>query len=158
MTRLTHFDETGMPRMVDVSGKAVSSREAIAAGSVLMSPETLQAIREGRHAKGDVLAVAQVAAIMGTKKTADLIPMCHPLGIDGVSVDLTPADEPSRVDIQVTVRVEGRTGVEMEALTGVTAAALTIYDMCKAMDRSMTLTDIRLISKTGGKSGTWTRA
>ena len=157
MTRLTHFDEAGTPRMVDVSGKAVTAREAIAAGSVLMSPETLETIRLGRNAKGDVLAVAQVAAIMGTKKTADLIPMCHPLGIDGVKVEMTLAEDPPRVDIQVTVRVEGRTGVEMEALTGVTAAALTIYDMCKAADRGMTLTDIRLLSKTGGKSGTWKR-
>jgi cyclic pyranopterin phosphate synthase len=158
MNPLTHFDAAGTPRMVDVSGKAVTSREAIAAGTVLMSPETLEKIRQGRNAKGDVLAVAQVAAIMGTKKTADLIPMCHPLGIDGVEVLLELADSPPRVDIQVTVRVEGRTGVEMEALTGVTAAALTIYDMCKAADRGMTLSDIRLLSKTGGKSGTWKRA
>ncbi len=157
MTRLTHFDETGTPRMVDVSGKATTAREAIAAGTVLMSPETLETIRLGRNSKGDVLAVAQVAAIMGTKKTADLIPMCHPLGIDGVEVEMTLAEDPPRVDIQVTVRVEGRTGVEMEALTGVTAAALTVYDMCKAADRGMTLSDIRLLSKTGGKSGTWKR-
>lgn len=157
MPQLTHFDDAGRARMVDVSAKAVTAREAVAAGTVLMNPETLRLIREGRNAKGDVLAVAEVAAVMGTKKTADLIPMCHPLGIDGVKVEMALEEAPPRVEIQVSVRVEGKTGVEMEALTGVTAAALTIYDMCKAADRGMTITDIRLISKTGGKSGTWTR-
>ncbi len=157
MQKLTHFDDAGRPRMVDVSEKAVTAREAIAEGTVLMSAETLETIRLGRNAKGDVLAVAQIAAIMGTKRTSDLIPMCHPLGIDGVDVELVLAEHPPRVDIRVKVRLEGRTGVEMEALTGVTVAALTVYDMCKAADRGMTLSDIRLVSKSGGKSGTWKR-
>ncbi|MNK43985.1 Cyclic pyranopterin monophosphate synthase accessory protein [compost metagenome] len=157
MSEMTHFDSTGRAHMVDVSAKPSTARNAVAAGSVHMQPETLERIRQGRHAKGDVLAVAQVAAVMGTKRTADLIPMCHPLIIDGVEVRLETADEPSRVDIEVSVRVAGRTGVEMEALMGVTAAALTIYDMCKAVDRAMTLENIRLVSKSGGRSGTWMR-
>lgn len=157
MSDLTHFDSSGRAHMVDVSAKATTAREAVAAGTVRMAQKTLDLIRQGGHAKGDVLAVAQVAAIMGTKRTADLIPMCHPLPIDGVEVALTPCDDPPRVEITVTVRVEGRTGVEMEALTGVSAAALTLYDMCKAVDKGMTLENIRLLSKTGGKSGTWTR-
>jgi cyclic pyranopterin phosphate synthase len=158
LSDLTHFDGTGRARMVDVSAKASTARQATAAGTVHMAAETLDRIRQGGHAKGDVLAVAQVAAVMGTKHTADLIPMCHPLPIDGVEVRLEPADDPPRVDITVTVRVAGRTGVEMEALTGVTAAALTIYDMCKAVDREMILSDIRLLAKSGGRSGDWVRA
>jgi cyclic pyranopterin phosphate synthase len=154
---LSHFDATGRARMVDVGDKPVTARIAVAAGSIRMQPETLAMIRLGTHAKGDVLAVAQVAAIMGTKRTADLIPMCHPLGIDGVDVRFDLADHPARVDIEVRVRVTGRTGVEMEAMTGVMTAALTIYDMCKAVDRAMTIDQVRLIAKTGGKSGEWRR-
>lgn len=157
MSDFTHFDDQGRARMVDVTGKDVTERVAVAAGCVRMAPETLAMIREGRHAKGDVLGVAQVAAIMGTKRTADLIPMCHPLGLDGVDVTLTPADGPARVDITVRVRVKARTGVEMEALTGVMTAALTIYDMCKAVDRAMTIDAVRLLAKSGGRSGDWQR-
>jgi cyclic pyranopterin phosphate synthase len=157
MSEFTHFDEQGRARMVDVSSKDVTERVAVAAGTVYMHPETLAMIREGRHAKGDVLGVAQVAAIMGTKRTADLIPMCHPLALDGVEVRLEPADHPSRIDITVRVRVKARTGVEMEALTGVMTAALTVYDMCKAVDRGMTIDGVRLLAKSGGRSGEWTR-
>jgi cyclic pyranopterin phosphate synthase len=157
MSQLTHFDARGRARMVDVSAKAVTARVAVAAGLVRMAPETLAMIREGRHAKGDVLAVAQVAAIMGAKRTADLIPMCHPLGLDGVDVSFELQDEPAAVAITVTARIQGRTGIEMEALTGVTTAALTIYDMCKAVDRGMTIADVRLLAKSGGRSGDWRR-
>jgi cyclic pyranopterin phosphate synthase len=157
MSDFTHFDEQGRARMVDVTGKEVTERVAVAAGTIRMAAETLAMIREGRHAKGDVLGVAQVAAIMGTKRTADLIPMCHPLGLDGVEVTLAPADGPPRVDITVRVRVTARTGVEMEALTGVMTAALTIYDMCKAVDRGMTIDAVRLQAKSGGRSGDWQR-
>jgi cyclic pyranopterin phosphate synthase len=153
----SHFDEAGRARMVDVSDKGVSAREAIAAGAVEMQPETLRMIREGRHAKGDVLAVAQVAGVMGAKRTADLVPMCHPLGLDSVDLGFTLDEGVSRVNITATARTTARTGVEMEALTAVTIAALTIYDMCKAVDRAMTLSDIRLLRKSGGKSGTWER-
>ncbi|MBC7543838.1 MAG: cyclic pyranopterin monophosphate synthase MoaC [Candidatus Sericytochromatia bacterium] len=156
-SELSHFDASGRARMVDVGDKPVTGRVAIAAGSVRMEPATLAMIRAGTHAKGDVLAVAQVAAIMGTKRTADLIPMCHPLGIDAVDVRFTLSDEPARVDIEVRVRVAGRTGVEMEAMTGVMTAALTIYDMCKAVDRAMVIDHVRLIAKTGGKRGDWRR-
>lgn len=158
MTDLSHFDAAGRARMVDVGDKPVTCRVAVAAGSILMNPATLARIRDGSLYKGDVLAVAQVAAIMGTKRTADLIPMCHPLGIDGVDVGFVLADDPARVDIEVRVRVTGRTGIEMEALTGVTTAALTIYDMCKAVDRGMTIVNVRLIAKSGGASGDWQRA
>lgn len=158
MSELTHFDAAGQARMVDVSAKPTTAREATAAGTVHMAPGTLELIRQGRHAKGDVLAVARVAAIMGTKRTADLIPMCHPLPIDGVEVRFVLEEAPSRVDIEVTVRVAARTGVEMEALTGVMAAALTIYDMCKAVDREMTVSEVRLLAKSGGRSGDWVRS
>lgn len=157
MDELTHFDAKGRARMVDVGDKAPTERVAVAAGCVRMTDETLDRICQGTMSKGDVLGVARVAAIMGTKRTADLIPMCHPLMLSGVQVELTPAREPARVEIQVRVRVEGRTGVEMEALTGVMTAALTIYDMCKAIDRGMTIDEVRLLSKSGGRSGEWVR-
>ncbi len=155
MSRLTHFDESGNAAMVDVGDKAVTERSATARGAVVMAEETLAIIQHGRAAKGDVLAVARLAGIMAAKRTADLIPLCHPLALTKVSVDLVPAP-PDRVEIEATVRVSGRTGVEMEALTAVSVAALTVYDMVKAVDRSMRLTEIRLTHKEGGKSGTYT--
>jgi cyclic pyranopterin monophosphate synthase len=154
MSRLTHFDAEGRAAMVDVGDKAVTERTATARGAVIMAPATLQVIEEGRAAKGDVLAVARLAGIMAAKRTADLIPLCHPLALTKVAVDLRPAP-PDRVEVEATVRVSGRTGVEMEALTAVSVAALTVYDMLKAVDRSMRLTDIRLTHKEGGKSGAY---
>jgi cyclic pyranopterin phosphate synthase len=150
---LTHFDAEGRAHMVDVSGKDVTDRVAVARGAVEMAPATLALILEGRAAKGDVLAVARLAGIMAAKRTAELIPLCHPLALAKVSVDLTPDAAASRVEIEATVKVAGRTGVEMEALTAVSVAALTVYDMVKAVDRGMRITDIRLSLKEGGKSG-----
>ncbi|GIX15305.1 MAG: cyclic pyranopterin monophosphate synthase accessory protein [Paracoccaceae bacterium] len=150
---LTHFDPSGNARMVDVSDKAETTRIAVARGAVEMAPETLELIRAGRAAKGDVLAVARLAGIMAAKRTAELIPLCHPLALSAVAVDLDASG--SRVEITATVRTTGRTGVEMEALTAVSVAALTVYDMVKAVDRGMRLTDIRLIRKEGGRSGLW---
>ncbi len=143
--------------MVDVSSKDVTAREALAAGEIRMEPATLAMIRQGRHAKGDVLAVAQVAGIMGAKRTADLVPMCHPIGLDAVELAFSLDEPNSRVCITATARTAGRTGVEMEAMTAVATAALTIYDMCKAVDRGMVIGAIRLLRKSGGKSGTWER-
>jgi cyclic pyranopterin phosphate synthase len=157
MTKLSHLDEQGRARMVDVSEKDVTSRIAIARGTIHMRPETLALILEDKIEKGDVFAVARVAGIMAAKKTSELIPMCHPLNITSVEIDLTPKEKPARVDIEAAVRVSGKTGVEMEAMTAVSAAALTIYDMCKAVDREMTINDIRLVKKSGGKSGTFIR-
>jgi cyclic pyranopterin monophosphate synthase len=157
MTKLSHLDEQGRARMVDVSEKDVTSRIAIARGTIHMRPETLALILEDKIEKGDVIAVARVAGIMAAKKTSELIPMCHPLNITSVEVDLTPKENPARLDIEAAVRVSGKTGVEMEAMTAVSAAALTIYDMCKAVDREMTVNDIRLVKKSGGKSGTFIR-
>jgi cyclic pyranopterin phosphate synthase len=154
MSRLTHFDPEGRAAMVDVGGKPVTERSATARGAVVMAPETLAIIEEGRAAKGDVLAVARLAGIMAAKRTSDLVPLCHPLMLSAVTVELTPAP-PDRVEIEATVRVAGRTGVEMEALTAVSVAALTVYDMVKAVDRSMRLTDIRLTHKEGGRSGAY---
>jgi cyclic pyranopterin phosphate synthase len=148
---LTHFDAKGDAHMVDVSDKDVTARVATAKGAVLMAPETLALVREGRAKKGDVLAVARLAGIMAAKRTAELIPLCHPLPITKVSVELTAADD--RVEIEATVAVTGKTGVEMEALTAVSVAALTVYDMLKAADKAMRLTDIRLVHKEGGRSG-----
>lgn len=153
MTDLTHFDEHGHARMVDVSAKADTEREAVAKGEVRMQPQTLALIREGRVAKGDVLAVAQVAGIMGAKRTSDLVPMCHPLPLTSVTLDLTLDEDGSRVLITATAKTVGKTGVEMEALTAVAVAGLTIYDMCKAVDRGMRIGDVRLVRKSGGKSG-----
>jgi len=152
---LTHFDKDGNAVMVDVSTKAVTDRVAVAKGSVLMQPETLARITSGNIKKGDVLGVARIAGIMAAKRTHELIPLCHPLMLNSVSVDLAPDAARSAVEITATVKVSGQTGVEMEALTAVSVAALTVYDMCKAIDRAMTLTEIRLVHKSGGKSGTY---
>ena len=154
MAELTHFDAAGNAVMVDVSAKAVTEREATARARVVMRPETLQTIVEGRAKKGDVFGVARIAGIMAAKRTADLIPLCHPLPLSAVSVDLRP-EGAEAVEIVATVRTTGRTGVEMEALTAASVAALTVYDMCKAIDRGMTIGDIRLRHKSGGKSGTY---
>jgi cyclic pyranopterin monophosphate synthase len=153
MSGLTHLDAEGRARMVDVSAKDPTRRVAVAAGSVLMQQGTLNLIRSGGVAKGDVLAVARLAGIMAAKRTPDLIPLCHPLALDQVDVELACDPARAAVDITATCRVTGRTGVEMEALTAVSVAALTIYDMCKAVDRGMRITEIRLIKKSGGKSG-----
>ena len=153
MSSFTHFDDQGHARMVDVSEKAVSERSATAKASVLMQPETLQLILAGRVKKGDVLQVGRLAGIMAAKRTSDLIPLCHPLGLDAVEVDLVCDGERNAVDISATCRVKSRTGVEMEALTAASVAALTVYDMCKSVDRGMRITDLRLTHKGGGKSG-----
>ena len=153
MSGLTHFDESGAARMVDVAEKDVTARSATARGAVEMAAETLAIVAEGRAKKGDVLAVARLAGIMGAKRTADLVPLCHPLPLSGVTVELTPDAARSRVEIEATVKVTGRTGVEMEALAAVSVAALTVYDMLKAVDKAMRLTDIRLVFKEGGRSG-----
>ncbi len=153
MSGLTHFDDDGNAVMVDVGAKAVTERVATAAGRVLMEAATLRLIRERGLKKGDVLAVAQLAGIMGAKRTPDLIPLCHPLSLSSVEVTLTTEDDPPSIEVSATCRLKGRTGVEMEALTAVSLAALTVYDMCKAADRGMRITDIRLRQKSGGKSG-----
>src|SRR5215203_3612869 len=152
---LTHFDRAGRARMVDVGEKPETERIAVASGRVRMARETIELIRTGRAAKGDVLAVAQIAAVMGAKKTADLIPMCHPLMLTRIDVTFDLGEEDVRVE--ATVATRGRTGVEMEALTAVATATLTIYDMLKAVDRGMTIEEIRLESKEGGRSGRWSR-
>jgi cyclic pyranopterin phosphate synthase len=155
MTRLTHFDAEGNARMVDVSDKAETERIAVAKGAVIMAPETLALIRAGNVKKGDVLSVAQLAGIMGAKRTPDLIPLCHPLALSSVKVELAIDEAQSAVMIEATCKLKGRTGVEMEALTAVSVAALTVYDMVKAVDKTMRITDIRLTHKSGGKSGTF---
>ena len=155
MAEFTHIDADGNAVMVDVLGKDVTERTATARGSVLMQPETMAMIVQGGVKKGDVLAVAQLAGIMGAKRTPDLIPLCHPLSLSSVKVELTCEEERNAVDISATCRLEGRTGVEMEALTAVAVAALTVYDMCKAVDRGMRIENVRLVHKAGGKSGTF---
>lgn len=157
MKELTHFDHDGAARMVDVSGKADTLREAVAAGRVTMMPETLRLILDRKVSKGDVFGVARIAGIMAAKKTAELIPLCHPVILSSVEVAFEPDVAGSFVDIVATARTTGQTGVEMEALTAVSASGLAIYDMCKAVDRAMTITDIRLLKKTGGKSGAFER-
>lgn len=152
---LTHLDESGRAKMVDVGHKPDTERVAIARGSVVMQPETLRLIIEGNVKKGDVLTVAEMAGVMAAKRTSELIPLCHPLLLSHISVTCTPNPEGSKVDIEATVRLQGKTGVEMEALTAVSVAGLTIYDMAKAVDRSMRLTDVRLVAKEGGQSGTY---
>ena len=152
---LTHFDDGGNARMVDVGGKAETERVAVARASVTMQPGTLALIRDGKAAKGDVLAVAQLAGIMAAKKTPDLIPLCHPLALSSVDVRLSLDAARNAVDIEATYKLKGRTGVEMEALTAASVAALTVYDMCKAVDRGMVISDVRLLHKSGGKSGTF---
>jgi cyclic pyranopterin phosphate synthase len=154
---LTHVDQEGRARMVDVSPKPDTERMAVAGARVQMQPGTLAIIRANAAEKGDVLTVAQLAGIQAAKRTHELIPMCHPLLLSHVSVDLTPgqSDAQAWIDLRATVRTTGKTGVEMEALTAVSIAALTVYDMCKAVDRTMTITNVRLIHKSGGKSGAW---
>ena len=154
MSGFTHFDEQGRAAMVDVSAKPETERRATARGRVLMAPETLARIQQGQIGKGDVLGVARLAGIMAAKRTSELIPLCHPLMLSKVAVDLTPAP-PDAVEIEAVVKLTGRTGVEMEALTAVTVAALTVYDMCKAIDRGMRIDAIRLSHKFGGKSGSY---
>jgi cyclic pyranopterin monophosphate synthase len=157
MDKLSHLDEQGRAKMVDVSDKDITSRIAVARGTIHMRIETLALILDDKIEKGDVFSVARVAGIMAAKKTPDLIPMCHPLSITSVEIDLTPAKNPARVEIAASVRVSGKTGVEMEAMTAVAVAGLTIYDMCKAVDREMSIGEIRLVKKSGGKSGTFLR-
>ena len=153
MSELTHFNEQGRARMVDVTEKAVTRRIAVAAGEVHMAPDTMAHIKNGTMKKGDVLAVAQVAGIQAAKHNWELIPMCHPLPLTGIDIAFALSDEPCMVEIQATVSCTGVTGVEMEALTAVSVAALTIYDMCKAVQKDMRITNIRLLRKSGGKSG-----
>ncbi|HEY5609286.1 MAG TPA: cyclic pyranopterin monophosphate synthase MoaC [Alphaproteobacteria bacterium] len=153
--RLTHLDDEGKAAMVDVSAKPETGRIATAKGSVIVAPETLKLVMAGGVKKGDVLSVARLAGIMGAKKTSELIPLCHPLALDHIAVELTCDPDRNAIDIAATCRTTGRTGVEMEALTALSVAALTIYDMCKAVDRGMRITDIRLTHKSGGKSGTF---
>jgi cyclic pyranopterin phosphate synthase len=156
MAELSHIDETGAARMVDVGDKAETRREATAEGRVRMAPETLALIRSGEAKKGDVIAVARVAGIMAAKKASDLIPLCHPLMISKVTLDIEADEALPGLHVTATVRVDGKTGVEMEALTAVSVACLTIYDMAKAVDRGMVIENVRLLAKMGGKSGTWT--
>jgi len=158
MKQLSHVDAHGRAQMVDVGHKAVTTREAEATGAIRMHPKVLRLIVAGHMPKGDVLAVARVAGIMAAKKTAELIPLCHPLGISSVSLEFTPQEETGQITITARVKIDGKTGVEMEALTAVSVAALTIYDMCKAADKSMVISNICLLKKTGGKSGTYVRA
>ena len=157
MAGFTHFDKEGKARMVDVSDKAETERVATAKGSVIMQAATLALIKEGGVKKGDVLSIARLAGIMGAKRTPDLIPLCHPIALTSVQVDLTVDEPRSAVDITATCKLVGKTGVEMEALTAVSVAALTVYDMCKAVDKGMHIADIRLTHKSGGKSGTFER-
>ena len=158
MSDLTHFDSDGKAHMVNVGDKPVTDRVAVACGEIRMAAATLDRIREGGFGKGDVLGVARLAGIMGAKQTASLIPLCHPLGLDHVAVDLEPDDTLPGVRVTATCRVTGRTGIEMEAMTAVSVAALTIYDMCKAVDRGMQIGSIRLTHKSGGKSGDFNAA
>ncbi|WP_404368515.1 cyclic pyranopterin monophosphate synthase MoaC [Marinobacter sp.] len=155
MSELTHLDEKGAARMVDVSDKPDTVREARAEASIRMAPETLAMIVDGQHPKGDVLAVARIAGIMAAKKTHDLIPLCHALNLSSVTVELTPRHDPVSVHIEARCKLSGQTGVEMEALTAASIAALTLYDMCKAVDRGMTIDQVRLLEKKGGRSGHW---
>lgn len=155
MSELTHFDASGQAHMVDVADKAETRRIARATGSIYMQPETMQLIRQGDAKKGDVLGIARIAAIQGSKRTAELIPLCHPLALTRVGVEFNIDEAASRIDILVTAETVGRTGVEMEALTAVSVGLLTIYDMCKAVDRGMRMDGIRLLEKLGGKSGHW---
>jgi cyclic pyranopterin phosphate synthase len=158
MAKLTHIDDEGKARMVDVSDKDVTERVATATGSVEMAPATLRMIMDGAAKKGDVLSVARLAGIMGAKRTAELIPLCHPIALDSIQVDLVCDEKRSAVDITATCKIASRTGVEMEALTAVSVAALTVYDMCKAVDRGMRIGEISLQHKSGGRSGTYTAA
>lgn len=155
MSELSHLNARGEARMVDVGGKPVTARRAVAEGFVRMSPATLERILAGTLPKGDVIATARVAGIMGAKQTANLIPMCHPLGLDSVELDIAPLASRDGLRLVATCRVQGRTGIEMEALTAVSVAALTLYDMCKAVEKGMIIDGIRLLEKEGGRSGLW---
>lgn len=157
MNKLTHFNHGGDAHMVDVGEKPVTHRVAVADGKICMQPETISLIMEGRAGKGDVLGIARVAGIMAAKKTADLVPLCHPLSLTSVEVDLESQPDDNTVYCRATVQTSGQTGVEMEAITAVQVALLTVYDMCKAVDRGMKITDVGLLEKRGGKSGTWRR-
>ncbi len=157
MSELTHFDSRGAAHMVDVGGKALTARVAVAAGRIDMQAATLALIEGGSHKKGDVLGIARVAGIMGAKRTSELIPLCHPLMLTRVAVELWADGDGPSVHCRATAETQGQTGVEMEALTAVQVALLTVYDMCKAVDRGMSIQDVRLLEKTGGKSGHWTR-
>jgi cyclic pyranopterin phosphate synthase len=158
MSDFTHFDESGRAVMVDVAGKDDTRRIAVASGRIIMLPDTLGRILEGQAAKGDVLGIARIAAIQATKRTAELIPLCHPIALTKVGVEFSPDAAISAITCTVTAETVGKTGVEMEALTGVSVALLTIYDLCKAVDRGMQMGDIRLLEKKGGRSGHWRRA
>ena len=157
MSKLTHFNQAGEAHMVDIADKPSSARRAIAAGRIVMQAETLELIQQGGHKKGDVLGVARVAGIMATKRTAELVPMCHPLALTHVAVEFATDLDSNAIECTVTAETTGQTGVEMEALTGVQVSLLTIYDMCKSVDRGMVISDVRLLEKSGGKSGPWTR-
>ncbi|PPD47754.1 MAG: cyclic pyranopterin monophosphate synthase MoaC [Methylobacter sp.] len=157
MMQLTHFNQAGEAHMVDVGGKAITQRVAVTEGFIQMQPETLKLIIDGGHKKGDVLAIARIAGIMGSKKTAELIPLCHPLPITHVDIAFSHDLEKNHIRCQATVKTNGQTGVEMEALTATTCALLTIYDMCKAVDRGMSIQAVQLMEKDGGKSGHWQR-
>ena len=155
MAKLTHFDKSGRAKMVDVSKKAETLREAVVRGSIFMNPKTFEKIMSGEIPKGDVFSVAKVAGIMAAKKTSEMIPMCHPLNLSHVEINFFPSKKESRIDIEARVKISAQTGVEMEGFVAVAVAGLTIYDMCKAIDRGMILSDIHLVKKTGGKSGTY---
>lgn len=157
MSEFTHFNEQGRAKMVDVGEKPISQRTAVAAGRVLVNEKTFALIQSGGMKKGDVLTVAQIAGVMGAKRTPDIIPMCHPILMDGIDLDLRLDEQKLSIEIRAAVSCDGRTGVEMEALTAVSTAALTVYDMCKAVQKDMVITDIRLVSKTGGIHGDYTR-
>ncbi|MCG6975089.1 MAG: cyclic pyranopterin monophosphate synthase MoaC [Acidiferrobacterales bacterium] len=157
MSKLTHFGAEGEARMVDVGDKPITQREAVAAGTIVMQPETLAQIREGGHKKGDVLGIARIAGIMAAKKTSDLIPLCHPIPITAIDLSFEIDQDAHAVHCQASVQTRAQTGIEMEALVAVNTALLTIYDMCKAVDRGMILNNIRLLKKSGGKSGDWRR-
>ena len=155
MPKLTHFDKKGRAKMVDVSKKVETLREAVVQGSIFMNPKTFKKIASGNIAKGDVFAVARVAGIMAAKKTSEIIPMCHPLNLSHIEINFFPFEKESRIDIEAKVKIKAQTGVEMEGFLAVATAGLTIYDMCKAIDRGMVISDIHLVKKTGGKSGTY---
>jgi cyclic pyranopterin phosphate synthase len=158
MSKLTHFNKQGEAHMVDIGHKEASQRIAVAAGYISMQPETLSLIERGDHKKGDVLGVARIAGIMAAKKTSELVPLCHPLSLSHIEIKLTADSEQSLVRCEARAETTGQTGVEMEALTAVLVSLLTIYDMCKAVDRGMTISEVQLLEKSGGKSGTWKRA
>ena len=157
MNRLTHFDKSGRSKMVDVTDKSDTIREAVAQATVTMQKETLRRILDRQIEKGDVLGVAQTAGIMAAKKTAELIPMCHPLNVTSVEMEFVPKKKASQIEVRAQVKITGKTGVEMEALVAVSVACLTVYDMCKAIDRGITISDIKLLRKSGGKSGRYVR-